>query len=73
MLSSHRLPATAQVANQQGKWLGQNLNKGFEEGREGFNFKNLGVMTYLGNMKAIMQTGGNNEIKGQVNLSKADV
>lgn len=61
-----RLPATAQVANQEAKWLGKRLNKGaFVEGEEGFSFKNLGVMTYLGNMKAIMQTGGNTEIKGR--------
>jgi len=59
-----RLPATAQVANQEAKWLGKRLNKGFTPGQDGFSFKNLGVMTYLGNMKAIMQTGGNSEIKG---------
>lgn len=61
-----RLPATAQVANQEAKWLGKKLNKGFTEGDEGFSFKNLGVMTYIGNMNAIMQTGGNSEIKGYV-------
>ena len=64
VMEKSRLPATAQVANQEAKWLGKNLNKGFVDGREGFTFKNLGVMTYLGNMKAIMQTGGNSEIKG---------
>ncbi|KAH8600981.1 pyridine nucleotide-disulfide oxidoreductase-domain-containing protein [Bisporella sp. PMI_857] len=65
VMEKNRLPATAQVANQEAKWLAKNLNAGFVEGKEGFNFKNLGVMTYLGNMKAIMQTGGHNEIKGQ--------
>lgn len=59
-----RLPATAQVANQEAKWLGKRLNKGLKEGDEGFSFRNLGVMTYLGNMNAIMQTGGHSEIKG---------
>ena len=65
IMEKARLPATAQVANQEAKWLGKNLNKGFVEGQEGFNFKNLGVMTYLGNMNAIMQSGGNTEIKGR--------
>lgn len=61
-----RLPATAQVANQQAKWLGRALNAATEGGGmgEGFTFRNLGVMTYLGDMTAIMQTGGNTEIKG---------
>lgn len=64
VFENDRLPATAQVANQEAKWLGKRLNKGFIDGEEGFSFKNLGVMTYLGNMQAIMQTSGNNEIKG---------
>jgi hypothetical protein len=57
------LPATAQVANQESKWLAQRLNKGDLEA-QAFTFKNLGVMTYIGSMKAIMQTGGAGEIKG---------
>jgi NADH dehydrogenase FAD-containing subunit len=65
VLESGRLPATAQVANQEAKWLGKALNKGLDRG-DGFTFKNLGVMTYLGNMKAIMQTDGHTEIKGYV-------
>lgn len=64
VMETGRLPATAQVANQEAKWLGKRLNKGIKEGQEGFAFKNLGVMTYLGNQNAIMQTGGNSEIKG---------
>ena len=65
VLEKSQLPATAQVANQEAKWLGKHLNKG-EKGltEEGFNFKNLGVMTYLGNMKAIMQAEGGTEVKG---------
>lgn len=58
------LPATAQVANQEAKWLGRNMNSGFTE--PGFDFRSLGVMTYLGDMKAIMQTGRRKEIKGYV-------
>jgi NADH dehydrogenase len=59
-----RLPATAQVANQEAKWLGKRLNKGFTPGEKGFSFRNLGVMTYLGSWKAIMQTGEKSGIKG---------
>ena len=66
VMEKSRLPATAQVANQEAKWLGKALNKGLVEGDKGFTFKNLGVMTYLGNMKAIMQTGGDTEVKGYV-------
>lgn len=63
VLETGRLPATAQVANQEAKWLGKRLNNGdLDENK--FEFRNLGVMTYLGNMKAIMQTEGNKEIKG---------
>jgi NADH dehydrogenase FAD-containing subunit len=64
VMEKSRLPATAQVANQEAKWLGKALNRGSVKGDKGFSFKNLGVMTYLGNMKAIMQTGDNTEIKG---------
>jgi hypothetical protein len=64
VMEKARLPATAQVANQEAKWLGKHLNKGSKKDQEGFTFKNLGVMTYLGNKNAIMQTGGSSEIKG---------
>jgi NADH dehydrogenase FAD-containing subunit len=65
VLEKAPLPATAQVANQEAKWLGKKLNKGDIQGTgEGFTFKNLGVMTYLGNMKAIMQAEGGTEVKG---------
>ncbi|KAH8764111.1 pyridine nucleotide-disulfide oxidoreductase-domain-containing protein [Hyaloscypha sp. PMI_1271] len=67
VLEKAQLPATAQVANQEAKWLGKKLNKGDIQGQgEGFNFKNLGVMTYLGNMKAIMQAEGGTEVKGRM-------
>ena len=64
VMEKSQLPATAQVANQEAKWLGKTLNKGNLTETEGFNFKNLGVMTYLGNMKAIMQAEGGTEVKG---------
>jgi NADH dehydrogenase len=63
VMEKSMLPATAQVANQEAKWLGKRLNKGDIE-EHSFTFRNLGIMTYLGNTKAIMQTGGANEIKG---------
>ena len=59
------LPATAQVANQESKWLAKRLNKGDLE-TQAFTFKSLGIMTYIGGMRAIMQTGGAGEIKGCV-------
>ncbi|TAQ87662.1 hypothetical protein B7494_g4002, partial [Chlorociboria aeruginascens] len=64
VMEKSALPATAQVANQEAKWLGKRLNSGDLED-QGFAFRNLGVMTYLGNMKAIMQTEGQTEIKGR--------
>ncbi|TVY44222.1 putative NADH dehydrogenase [Lachnellula occidentalis] len=59
------LPATAQVANQEAKWLGKRLNKGDIE-QNNFTFKNMGVMTYVGDMKAIMQGGQGQEIRGWI-------
>lgn len=63
------LPATAQVAAQEAVWLAKRLNKGDLEGQR-FAFRNLGIMTYLGGWKAIMQApslrkeGASNEITG---------
>ncbi|TGO49567.1 hypothetical protein BCON_0206g00020 [Botryotinia convoluta] len=71
VLGDMGLPATAQVANQEAKWLGKRLNKMDKAGKmgaaedEGFTFRNMGVMTYVGGMKAIMQTDGKGEIKGR--------
>ncbi|KAB8290377.1 hypothetical protein EYC80_010810 [Monilinia laxa] len=69
VLGNMALPATAQVANQEAKWLGKRLNglgKGEKiGGGKGFTFRNMGVMTYVGGMKAIMQTDGKGEIKGR--------
>jgi len=63
VMEKSQLPATAQVANQESKWLAKRLNKG-DLDAQAFTFRNLGVMTYIGSMRAIMQTGGSNEIKG---------
>ena len=38
------LPATAQVANQEAKWLGKHLNAG-DIDQKHFTFRNLGVMS----------------------------
>lgn len=63
VMEKSMLPATAQVANQEAKWLAKRLNAGDLED-ETFTFRNLGIMTYVGGMRAIMQTGGEREIKG---------
>jgi NADH dehydrogenase FAD-containing subunit len=57
------LPATAQVASQEAKWLGNSLNRGDVNSR-GFKYSDMGVLTYVGGMKAIMQGKGGTEIKG---------
>ncbi|KAI9725080.1 MAG: hypothetical protein M1812_000356 [Candelaria pacifica] len=65
MENSPDLPATAQVANQKGEWLAKMLNSG-DVGKKSFSYKNLGVMAYIGNWNAVMQSGGDNNIKGRV-------
>ena len=64
MLETGALPATAQTANQQALWLGKHLNKGDIE-EQTFSFKNMGVMTYLGNAKGLVQTGNDSKIAGR--------
>ena len=51
------LPATAQTASQQALWLAKRLNNDDVE-KEPFTFKNMGIMTYLGGSKGLVQTGG---------------
>lgn len=51
------LPATAQVANQKARWLAKRLNKQ-DIDLHGFTYKDLGVMAYIGNWNAIMQSSG---------------
>lgn len=54
VLENTSYPATAQVANQKAVWLAKRLNKGDIE-QQGFTYKDLGVMAYVGNWNAIMQ------------------
>ncbi|MCE1164199.1 MAG: FAD-dependent oxidoreductase [Bacteroidetes bacterium] len=51
-LRDKELPATAQVAQQQGLFLAKYLNKKTGEGKA-FNFRNLGMLAYVGNRKAL--------------------
>lgn len=58
-LASGALPATAQVANQQAIWLAKRLNKD-DLGAQTFGFRNLGIMAYIGDAKALFQGGSTN-------------
>jgi NADH dehydrogenase FAD-containing subunit len=62
-LASGALPATAQVANQQAIWLAKRLNKN-DFATHTFGFHNLGIMTYVGNAKAMFQ-GGSTDRRGK--------
>lgn len=44
------LPKTAQVASQEAAYLAKALNRGALEEQKPFKFRNLGTMTYLGNV-----------------------
>lgn len=57
-------PATAQVAQQKASWLATRLNKG-DIDSQSFHWRNLGVMAYIGNWNAIMQSGGGGNISGR--------
>ena len=57
------LPATAQTANQQALWLGKHLNNETVAIQK-FKFKNLGIMTYLGSWKGLLQTGSGKGVEG---------
>lgn len=57
------LPATAQTANQQALWLGKQLNND-TVAIQAFKFKNLGMMTYLGSWRGVLQTGGGKGVEG---------
>ncbi|OHF00138.1 hypothetical protein CORC01_04546 [Colletotrichum orchidophilum] len=65
VLENETLPATAQVASQQAKYLAKALNKA-AAGPESkpFKFRNLGAMAYLGSWRAIHQSSAD-EIKGR--------
>lgn len=59
-------PATAQVANQQALWLAKRLNKRdiASMTTPGFHYRDMGVMAYVGNWNAILQSSGG-EISGR--------
>ncbi|KAL1304869.1 hypothetical protein AAFC00_003793 [Neodothiora populina] len=63
MIQDNMLPATAQVANQKAKWLAKHINKG-DVNSTRFTYKDLGVMAYIGNWNAIMQSSGS-DISGR--------
>jgi NADH dehydrogenase FAD-containing subunit len=62
VLESGPLPGTAQVANQEALWLAKRLNKGDLQEKT-FGFHNLGVMTYLGGSRALIQGAPDKEGK----------
>ncbi|KAL0931658.1 pyridine nucleotide-disulfide [Colletotrichum truncatum] len=73
VLETETLPATAQVASQQAKYLAKTLNRtavlgGVEPASEKqprpFTFRNWGAMTYLGSWRAIHQSSAD-ELKGR--------
>lgn len=64
ILEGSSYPATAQVASQKAEWLAKRLNRGDLE-KAGFTWKNLGVMAYIGNWRALFQSGGGGNISGR--------
>ena len=57
ILEGTSYPAIAQVASQKATWLAKRLNRGDIE-QYGFTYKDLGVMAYIGNWNAILQSQG---------------
>ena len=65
VIQNTKYPATAQVANQKASWLAAKLNKDSLHNSR-FSFRNLGIMAYLGNWKAIFQGGkGMTDVSGR--------
>lgn len=64
VLEGTSYPATAQVASQKAQWLAKRLNRGDLAAR-GFTYKDLGVMAYIGNWNAILQSSGG-DVSGRV-------
>ncbi|KAK7088099.1 probable NADH dehydrogenase [Littorina saxatilis] len=50
------LPCTAQVAERQGRYLADFLNKGCPSDPEPFRFKNMGMLAYIGRYEALTDT-----------------
>lgn len=63
VIKDTKYPATAQVASQKAVWLAKRLNKQ-DLHTTRFTFRNLGIMAYVGNWKAIFEGG-----KGVGNVS----
>jgi NADH dehydrogenase len=57
IMEGTQYPATAQVASQEASWLAKRLNRGDIEGQE-FTYRDMGVMAYVGNWNAILQSQG---------------
>lgn len=61
-MANANLPATAQTATQQAVWLAKALNSGNGNGSgvadKPFTFRNNGIMAYVGNARAIVDTPG---------------
>jgi NADH:ubiquinone reductase (non-electrogenic) len=56
-IEGHPLPATAQVAEQQGRYLAKSFNGDLQNvERKPFAFRFLGMMTYIGNYSTLMDT-----------------
>ncbi|KAL2109133.1 hypothetical protein VUR80DRAFT_2931 [Thermomyces stellatus] len=53
---SGMLPATAQVTYQEAKWLAKRLNRNDFDRVPTFSFRNLGVMAYIGDSNALVET-----------------
>jgi NADH dehydrogenase FAD-containing subunit len=64
VLEGSTYPATAQVASQKAGWLAKRFNKGDIE-QKAFSYKDLGIMAYVGNWNAIVQSQGS-DISGRV-------
>jgi NADH dehydrogenase FAD-containing subunit len=64
IMENSAYPATAQVANQKARWLAKQLNRNTIDSNA-FTYKDLGVMAYVGNWNAIMQSHGG-DVSGRV-------
>lgn len=64
IMENSAYPATAQVANQKARWLAKQLNRDTID-NNAFTYKDLGVMAYVGNWNAIMQSSGG-DVSGRV-------